>query len=538
MKCRRFATGFAGVTGLVLATGVAAAQPGIARTSADAPEPGATSAPPADPAERLAWLRRELDATLAAAAAPPSSTAPTPNPPPAPAAPALSAIVIEVESGRVLYARDDTRLLNAASNVKMVTSAAALSILGANFQWRTALATPARAGRWLDPGGVLPDDLVLRGSGDPSLSTTDLSEMAARLGALGVRRVRGRLLIDASLFADGSVAPAYDQKSESAAFRAPSSAASLNENAIAITIVPAAEPGAPARVILDPPSPYFVIEGRVATTARLPAVPRVDTGPADGGRTKVVLGGRVLAGAPPTTFYRRVENPELYLGHTLREILKKRGIAVDGGVAVGSLPGNDARILAAHASPPLALIVHDLNKRSSNFVAEQVLRRLGVEVVGPPGTWDKGLEATARYLEGAGIARGSYRMTNGAGLYDSNRFSARQIATVIRHAMLDFRIGGEFLSSLATAGADGTLAARMAGTAAERFVRAKTGSLATVSCLSGVAGAPGQKPLAFAFLMNDLADPRAARAAQDRAAQLLVGYLDPSRLSTAAPPAR
>jgi D-alanyl-D-alanine carboxypeptidase/D-alanyl-D-alanine-endopeptidase (penicillin-binding protein 4) len=150
--------------------------------------------------------------------------------------------------------------------------------------------------------------------------------------------------------------------------------------------------------------------------------------------------------------------------------------------------------------------------------------------MGKPGTWQKGLDAVARYLEGLGIAKASFTMHNGSGLYDSNRFSAEQIATVIRAAMRDFRISGEFLASLAVSGADGTLANRMTGSAAERYVRAKTGTLAKVSCLSGVAGAPGQKPLVFSFLMNDLRSPVEARALQDQATELLVGFLDPTLL--------
>ena len=96
-------------------------------------------------------------------------------------------------------------------------------------------------------------------------------------------------------------------------------------------------------------------------------------------------------------------------------------------------------------------------------------------------------------------------MMNGSGLYDSNRFSAEQIVTILRAASRDFRISAEFLSSLAVAGTDGTIAHRMGGTLAERYVRAKTGTLATVSCLSGFAGSPGQTPLVFSILMNDVA---------------------------------
>ena len=97
-------------------------------------------------------------------------------------------------------------------------------------------------------------------------------------------------------------------------------------------------------------------------------------------------------------------------------------------------------------------------------------------------------------------------MQNGSGLYDSNRFSAEQIVTILRAASRDFRISAEFLASLAVAGTDGTIAHRMGGTLAERYVRAKTGTLANVSCLSGFAGSPGHTPLVFSIIVNDVAE--------------------------------
>jgi len=172
------------------------------------------------------------------------------------------------------------------------------------------------------------------------------------------------------------------------------------------------------------------------------------------------------------------------------------------------------------------VVVQDLNKRSNNFAAEQLLRTLGAEIGGHPGNWDKGLKAVARYLGGIGIKPGSYQMMNGSGLYDSNRFSASEIATILRAAAHDFRISAEFLASLAVAGTDGTIAHRMGSTLAERYVRAKTGTLANVSCLSGFAGSPGQTPLIFSILVNDIPGPADARRAQDRAAEILVAYLE------------
>jgi serine-type D-Ala-D-Ala carboxypeptidase/endopeptidase (penicillin-binding protein 4) len=345
--------------------------------------------------------------------------------------------------------------------------------------------------------------------------------------------VRGGLVIDGSAFEGGSLGPGYDQKNETAAYRAPSSAASLNANAVLVTVIPGPKPGAPARVTIDPPSPYFAISGRIVTAGLTgPAIPMVETSDLDD-QTRITLSGRIRMGSEPRPFLRRVVHPELFLGHTFREILKRYGVAIEKPLRLGTVPAEGYRTLATHDSPSLAVVLHDLNKRSSNFAAEQVLRTLGGEVVGRPGSWDKGLEAVARHLEALGIPRNSYRMSNGSGLYDSNRFTAEQLVTVMRAALRDFRIGSEYLASLAVAGIDGTLGQRMGGTPAHRYVRAKTGTLANVSSLSGVVGAPGEKPLLFSLLVNDVPNPTAARVAQDRAAEAMVLYLDPNAWAAA-----
>jgi D-alanyl-D-alanine carboxypeptidase/D-alanyl-D-alanine-endopeptidase (penicillin-binding protein 4) len=466
--------------------------------------------PPRDPAERRAWLGAHLEAAFKT---------------PALAKAKISAIVVEADSGKTLYAHDDKTALNAASNVKIVTSAASLSLLGPEYRWRTTLAMVGPpGGPPLPAGGEVSGDLYLRGSGDPTLSTEDLAAMVSDLASLGLHKIHGSLVIDDSLFDGGYVPPAYDQKNDSTASRAPSSAASLDGNVVGVTIIPGAAAGAPARIVIEPASPYFTVAGRVVTASTGPATPSVDT-KEDGSRTRVNVAGRIKLGADPRTIYRRVAQPSMFLGQTLRQLLERRGISA-GGVRIGAAPAQGLRVIATHDSAPLAVVVQDLNKRSNNFAAEQLLRTLGAEIGGHPGNWDKGLKAVARYLGGVGIKADSYQMKNGSGLYDSNRFSAAQIATILRAAAHDFRISAEFLASLAIAGTDGTIAHRMGATLAERYVRAKTGTLANVSCLSGFAGSPGHLPLVFSILVNEIGNPNDARRAQDRAAEILVAYLE------------
>src|SRR5262249_27645641 len=216
------------------------------------------------------------------------------------------------------------------------------------------------------------------------------------------------LIVDDSLFGDGTMPPAYDQKNDSTASRAPASAASLNGNVIAVTIVPGAAAGAAAHVVVDPPSPYFTIAGRVVTATTGPHAPAVDTKEAPA-HTRANVAGRIRLGSDPRTFYRRVAQPALFLGYTLKQLMERRGIAI-GAVKIGRAPDKGLRVLAAHDSAPLAVAVHDLNKRSNNFAAEQLLRTMGAEIGGHPGSWDKGLKAVERYLGGIGIKGGACPM--------------------------------------------------------------------------------------------------------------------------------
>ena len=119
-------------------------------------------------------------------------------------------------------------------------------------------------------------------------------------------------------------------------------------------------------------------------------------------------------------------------------------------------------------------------------------------------------------------------MTNGSGLYDANRFTATQFIELLRAAYRDFRWASDFVGSLAVAGTEGTIGHRMEGSPAQRFIRAKTGTLNGISCLSGYAGSLGHMPLAFSILMNEVSDGSTseARKAQDAIAEALVVYLD------------
>lgn len=463
--------------------------------------------PSGSPADKQKWLSQQVDTALAE---------------PALAGAKVGVQVVDVESGRTIYSKNEAAQLNPASNVKLFTTAAALAFLGPEYRWKTVVYADAPV-----QGGELKGKLYLKGHGDPTLVVEDLWRLVSDLWAQGLRRVAGDLVVDDTFFDEARLGPGFEQKAEDLAFRAPNGALSLNYNAVSVLVMPGVGDGAPARVVIDPQTPYFTLvnEARTVTGARTLLTVESREGAE---RTELRVRGRIRVGDPGQTHVRRVAHPDLYTAHAFRELCTRRGIKIAGGLTRGPVPlGPQVRALAAHYSLPLGVAVRDVNKRSNNFMAEQIIKTLGAETGGRPGTWQKGVEAVAAFLEKLGIARSDYKMTNGSGLYDSNRFSAAQLVTLLRAVHKDFRFAADFVGSLALAGADGTVSHRLEGSLAERFVRAKTGTLSGVSALAGYAGAPGRAPLAFAILMNGLPDTASAiaRRAQDRIAEALVAYL-------------
>jgi serine-type D-Ala-D-Ala carboxypeptidase/endopeptidase (penicillin-binding protein 4) len=463
------------------------------------------------------WLDRRIDVLITAR--------------PALVASKVGIVAVDLASGKTLVAKGADKPLNVASNTKLVTAAAALALLGPEYRWRTTLLVPEKS------TGDAVTELWLRGMGDPTLDAAALWELAEELRRSGVKRVGG-LVIDESFFDGVGSPPAFDQKKEDDAFRAPVSAAPLAYNAVTIRVKPASEPGASPTVTFDPPSDYLELKNEAVTVADGKTTLTLDTkvtGKGTGARTVVTVAGQIKLAAPddPAPWEvrrKRIEHPSLFVAASFRAMLASRGIKVGGRTRFVSAPqpGVKLRVVASHASPTLAVVLRELGKHSNNFVAEIVLKTIGAEVGGLPGTWEKGQSAVRAWIAGQGV--GDFRYDNGSGLYDSNRFTAQQLAKIVRTAVLDFRTGADFLATLAVAGADGTLGGRMEGTVAERYVRAKTGTLKGTSCLTGVAGTAGGRQVVFSVLVNEIPDtpdgPKSARSLQDEVAQAIVLFLE------------
>ena len=466
-------------------------------------------------ADRDKWLAGRLQAALAAR--------------PALARAHIGVTIIDAASGRLIVSRGMDEPFQIASVAKVVTSAAALAILGPEYKYRTTLYIPQEG--W-DGSDTLKGDLWLRGAGDPTFTAEMLWRLVSELKMLGIRKITGSVVIDDSFFDGVTAPPLYDQRHEDNAYRAPVGAASLNYSSILLHVYPGKKGGEPVRLEPDPNSEYFVITNTTTTVETGRTSLKIAAVPKQGfpRRMELKISGTMRLDAEPVHTRKRIEHPAEYLGETLRSFLVAQGIKVGGRLVKKVAVPPTARAIASIGSEPLTVLIRDLNKFSNNFMAETLLKTIGAEAEGAPGTWEKGLTAVRAWLVGAGLKPGSFRYDNGSGLYDSNRFTPLQIVTVLRQAWRDFRFSADFISALSVAGADGTLGHRMIGGAAERYVRAKTGTLRGVSALAGYAGSVGKGTLIFAILVNDIPEAweagRAARSLQDEVAQAMVMYLE------------
>ena len=350
--------------------------------------------------------------------------------------------------------------------------------------------------------------------------------MARQVRARGIRRVEGGVVVDDTYFDRENLPFAFDQQPrEDNKFRSPVGAVSLNHNAPGITIRPAPQGMSAASVVLDPPG-YAVLRNDAITVGQGAHNPKISAvGFED--RTQVRVWGQIPVGSRAVTYYRRIDNPSLFSGYGLKGVLEEAGISVGGDVRVGAVPSGTP-LLAEHTSPPLSSVLWETGKVSNNFVTEMVLKTLGAEAGEGPGTWEAAREVAAGVLEGWGLERGSYTYRNGSGLFDANAFSARQLVRVLRGAYLEDGVRPEFLSQLATGGVDGTISQRYRDRAARRHVRAKTGTLADVSALSGyVFDEEGRRPIAFSILVNDIPGyVSSARGYQERIVTAIARHLN------------
>jgi serine-type D-Ala-D-Ala carboxypeptidase/endopeptidase (penicillin-binding protein 4) len=411
-------------------------------------------------------------------------------------------LVVDPTTGDTLYSENAGKLFLPASNLKLVTTSVALTALGADYRWITTLAARGKLRR-----GVLDGDLLVYGRGDPSASDSvrgdamrPLHEIADSLYLAGVRRVRGRLVVGADVFPGPTVGFGWSWDDLDDRDGAAVDELVFNDGFGQLHVHAAGRVGAPPRVTTTPAATYPTVRVVARTVARsdtaaLHAEPLravLDTNAA-----LFELRGTMAVGDSTTISVAFSDPDDAYLS-ALREALADRGIVVQGQrtdttAAVDSL----SRI----QSPTLGDILPALLKASQNQMAELLLHTIGLSRTGV-GRADSAARVESDQLLAWGASPDGFVLRDGSGLARYDYLTPETVARVL-DAMRRSPAFETFYTALPVAGVDGTLHARMRGTAAEGNVHAKTGSLSNTRSLSGYVTTANGRMLIFSVLCNN-----------------------------------
>jgi len=438
----------------------------------------------------------------------------------------LGVEVYSLDRAEILYGKNPQKLFVPASNNKLLTAAAALLCLGSDYRFKTEI--------WAQGpvvNGVLKGDLIIAGFGDPSSSSWVGSKdpfepfqgWAAKLKQHGISALEGAILGDGGAFegTEHGQGWAWDDLTEG--YAAPVSALQFNENQITLEISPGPETGAPASVRTAPLPDYGRIESHVQTGS-VSSAPRISIERSKDTETFVVRGVIPLRGAPLTRTVS-VQFPIDYYLTALKSSLSREGISVAGCEIkrVRRYRPITASLLWTHTSAPLSELVSPMMKMSLNLSAESLTRVLGLEIYGE-GIFSRGKDAVEQALLRMGLSKESYAYADGSGLSRLNLVSADALIHILKfmHQSSHFPV---FYGSLAIAGVDGTLETRMRRAGIANNVRAKTGSVANVSALSGYVQTADKEMLAFAILTNNFLVSRSVvESMQEKALARLAAF--------------
>lgn len=408
-----------------------------------------------------------------------------------------------------------------ASNQKLLTTAAALALLGPDYAFETHLGMRGVLG---DDGKLL-GDLAVRGAGDPTISGRQdgdpysvFRRWAASLRQRGVDAVLGDVYLEHGLFSGPTVHPDWPPEQQMWWYEAPVAALSFSDNCQLLRAWGARQPGRPGVLEVFPRVDVLDLRNRLRT-GRAGGKHHWAVNRPPGSRV-VDVRGELNPRAAPLEVWVTVPDPVAYFGEALRHALGQEGIEVQGELRpVERLPGPWWELVDTHRT----LLVSPLdvtNKRSQNFYAESLFKLLGARVCGD-GSWEGGTRAVGDFLvRDVGWSRDRFRIADGSGMSRRNTVTARQLTALLEY-MYRQRWGVEYVRSLPFSGEpEASLYRRMTAPPYRGNVFAKTGTIAGVSTLSGYVKARSGRLYAFSVLVNNAGGN--GRQVQDRVVQAIV----------------
>lgn len=420
-------------------------------------------------------------------------------------------VIQSLQTGEMIYQRNEQKSFMPASNMKLFTTSAALTSLTPDFRYTTTLIANGSI-----KGDVLEGDLILKGSGDPTISgrynggkvTETFEQWADSAMAKGIKEIKGNLVGDDNCFDEEFYGDGWDANYETDWYAAQFGGIMFNDNCVDMTVVAGDSIGAPAKVSWIPATKYVSVLNETVTVT--PESSYYIAFYRERGSNIIHARGRFPVNKPTWNESIAIDNPTLYTMTVLKEVFEGKGIKVDGTAKdideFKTLPINTATTqIASFSSIPLSDVVKTINKPSQNLYAEQLFRTMGLVF------YNQGGMATGRYVAHPifsrwGMDTTRLRVVDGSGLSRLNLGSPSNIVGLLS-GIYQGKYFQPFYESLPIAGVDGSLKNRMKGTKAENNVRGKTGFIGYVRSLSGYVTSLDGEMFAFSMIANHYTVP-------------------------------
>ncbi len=432
----------------------------------------------------------------------------------------VSLMVRDARSGATLYQHNPRTRLVPASNLKLLTTAAAMDVLGPQYRFATQLLSNG-----IRQGDRLTGNLYLRGLGDPTIQFADYQALAAQLASQGVRQVQGDLVFDDTWFDAERLGVDWSHDDETTYYGAQISALTVSPNSdfdagsVLVTAKAALRAGSPVSVEIFPPTNYLQLSNRAIS------------GPGNSyginrrhGTNLLQLSGAVAPGRQSQQLVS-VWEPTQLVANLFEQALAQQGITVLGRRVMGGASPAAVTVLAEHQSAPLQELIVPLLKLSNNNMSEALLKAMGRQTANS-GTAAAGAVAVAGFLKRQGLDTTTFSQVDGSGLSRRNLVSSQTLTDLLLAAGKQPWFDAWY-NALPIAGntdrmTGGSLRYRLRDTQAQNNLHAKTGSMGGVSSLSGYITDAGGRKLVFAMLTNNYVVAGAqVKALEDRVAVAL-----------------
>ncbi|MDI6803711.1 MAG: D-alanyl-D-alanine carboxypeptidase/D-alanyl-D-alanine-endopeptidase [Bacteroidota bacterium] len=405
--------------------------------------------------------------------------------------------VVNLTKNETIYEKNPNKLFRPASNMKLITTGAAIELMSADFYFKTELITD---GEIVD--SILNGNLYLKGYGDPLLQTGDLDSLLNYLFTKKIKRIKGNLIGDVSFFDDNYWGKGWMWDDEPEPFAAFITPLTINGNSVKIFVTPGAKIGETVKVTIEPETEYVhIINSAITSAINDTAIEKLSVIRNRKERNNIItVSGYIPLDSKGKEFAVSVWKPELFTLQLLRKKLEQSNIKIEGTVLIDTISRGKP---VAAIDRPIDSVLSEINKNSNNMASENLLKTLSAEILKTRGNSEASISLVNKFLSSIEIDTNKIVIADGSGVSRYNLLSSNAVVKLLSYYHRNQKYN-RFYSTLSIAGVDGTLKNRFQTGNVKNNFRGKTGTHSDALSLSGYLRNSNNDTLAFSIFFNNV----------------------------------